>query len=100
MNIEQLLLEAKNKYPIGTEFKPAHTSQGNDYAIITDDTVFDYANEYITARVNGRAYMFGSPNKPSKYGNTPFNRIVYHNGKWAEVVSFPKQELINSYEIF
>jgi hypothetical protein len=101
---------AKKRYPIGTKFRPTHVND-LEYCIVTEDSVFEKYGDQITLTVNGE-YWINRENP--KYGNTNYNRIVYYQGKWAEIVSDEpeintyslkvgdtlKQEIINAWAYF
>ena len=83
---EELLEEAKRRYPVGTVFVPAHV-KGGRCTITNDMFVIQKVckNFYIVALTDEKHY-FDDSNNP-KYGNNNYDRNVYHNGKWAEIVS-------------
>lgn len=88
-----LLEEAKRRYPVGTKFYPAHLSgeiEEDVYCIITDDTEFKFIGDSIYATVNGNTYFSADQ---TKYGNTSYNRCLYNNKKWAEIVSSTESKL-------
>ena len=97
MTKKEILIEARRLFPIGTEFYPAHASSKpyNGYCIVTVDSDFqqNFANDRITLVVKGCGYTLDSKDKPSKYGNTTYNRIIRENGRWAEIRTpvIPKQ---------
>ena len=79
---EDLLAKAKKLYPIGTKFYPAHVSlEHRRYCIVTNDKFSSSCNEIMALTDEGEMY-----NSSLKYGGTAYNRIVYHEGKWAEIV--------------
>lgn len=82
----EILKIAKEKYPVGTTFIPAHLSTPavTDYLFITEDSEFVIDEESICATVNGKRFF---PSSESKYGNCVYDRVVYYIGKWAEVVN-------------
>ena len=80
---DDLIEEAKKRYPVGTKFYPVHMAQKREYCIITDDTVFVKPSDIIYSEING--LVFNSNGDP-KYGATTFNRTVYYKGKWADIV--------------
>jgi hypothetical protein len=88
---DELLAEAKKRYPIGTKFYPAHVTESakkyDRYCIVTQDSIFVSINNQIILRVNDS--NFSVFNKP-EYGNTQFNRVVFDNGIWATIISEPK----------
>jgi hypothetical protein len=88
MALEDILMdEAKRLYPVGTRFVPAHMGQSEQtWCVITDDSEFKYngGDPDITSMVDGKAWIPAKRLEPSKYGNTEYNRCVYHNGKWAK----------------
>ncbi|HQP00506.1 MAG TPA: hypothetical protein PL042_07900, partial [Caldisericia bacterium] len=90
---DDLISEAKKRYPIGTKFRPAHIpgSDITEYCIVTEDSIFHKNGDEIVLTVNG--YWWDRENP--KYGNTNYNRYVYYQGKWAEIVSDEPE--INTY---
>lgn len=84
---DDLISEAKRRYPIGTKFRPAHTPDKDVlgyYCIVTEDSVFEKYGDQIVLTVNGEYWIY---RENPKYGNTDYNRIIYYQGKWAEIVS-------------
>lgn len=75
-----LLEQAKERYLIGTKFHPAHIDEQSTYCFITNN-LFNI--------LDGQVYSLTDENKvsskESKYGNTTYNRLVYYNGKWANI---------------
>ena len=74
--LDNRIEEAKRKYPKGTIFKSAAKN-----------------NEYVSG---GNAIAWISSEYPDGIGNDPGQGMFYANGKWAEIVSFPK-EIIPEY---
>lgn len=68
MSKEELLEEAKRRYPVGTNFKSPYS--GNEIKIV------------------GINFKFNTNEKDIYEVNT--NGFVYYEGKWAEIVSLPK----------
>lgn len=91
---EELLKEAKRRYPVGTKFYPAHVNnpQSGKYCIITEDSILEISRNEIISNVNDRWFAGSTEGGISKYGNTLLNRIVYSEGNWAEIVEESKQE--------
>lgn len=92
----KLITEAKQRYPVGTKFYPAHiikTSTGDKYCIITDDSEFVIEGDCIYSVVEGSKFV--SESIP-KYGNVFWNRLLYSDGKWAEIVTPPKPPIIKT----
>ena len=91
---DDLISEAKKRYPIGTKFRPAHVpgSVITEYCIVTEDSIFEKDGGRIVLTVNGRRWV---QRGNLKYGNTDYNRHVYYEGKWAEIVSDEPE--INTY---
>lgn len=105
---DDLISEAKKRYPLGTKFKPAYVGDTTNYCIVTEDSVFEKYGDQIMLTVNGEYWI---DRENPKYGNTNCNRVVYYKGKWAEIVSdgqgintyglkvgdILKQEIINAW---
>jgi hypothetical protein len=89
---DPLITEAKRRYPVGTHFMPAHTNDG--ICIITEDCKFDKIDgNNIYSRIITTNQVSSSD---KKYGNTGYNRVVYYNGKWAQVVGNQELEPVKS----
>jgi hypothetical protein len=87
----ELLEEAKRRYPIGTKFYPAHAGDdGKEFCIVTNNNFMSENDcSYVYALTdNGGVY---DKSRDGKCGNTDFNRIVCERGKWAEIIEQPKQ---------
>jgi hypothetical protein len=97
---EDVLIEiAKTKYPVGTKFYPVHLTQKEKYSIITDDSVFSNDGDTIYSRVNGCDWV---SDKHLKYGISTFDRVVYYEGKWADIIteeSIEKPQATPKYKI-
>ena len=88
---DDLISEAKRRYPVGTKFKPPHVTT-SEYCIVTEDSVFEKHGDEIVLTINGCYWIEkGNP----KYGNTNYNRLVYYQGRWAEIISDEPE--INTY---
>lgn len=89
MSDEELIEEAKRRYPVGTKFKTAHLSDdSNEYCIITEDSKIDLLCGHVYATVNGNGYILPCDDKSQTYGNTGASRILYYKDKqkWAEII--------------
>jgi hypothetical protein len=83
---DPLVVEARNRYPVGTRFLPAHMTR--------KDTTYDF--NIVTSTdirlVDGTVYaMTDSGDKwdninDPKYGNNGYNRTLYYQGKWAPIL--------------
>jgi hypothetical protein len=84
MNNEELLAEAKRRYPIGTRCKSPQS--GTTFIIDNHNSLKIYNN-------NGDIRFIGTKNY------MPFIRF---NGNWGEIISLPEvKELINNnYDIY
>ena len=93
-----LLAEAKRRFPVGTKFVPAHFLEKNDdyYCIIVEDGEFvERENESIFQAINGIIWDDGEEDT-SRYGNTWWDRMLYHQGKWARIIEEPKTRMVES----
>lgn len=93
-----LLEEAKKRFPVGTKFVPAHFLEKNDnyYCIIVEDGEFvERKNGSIFQAINGIIWDDGEEDT-SRYGNTWWNRMLYHQGNWARVIEEPKTRIVES----
>lgn len=92
---DELLYRAKQMFPVGTKFCPAHQVdedeiRENTHCIITDDTSIEFDEDGDIVAMVGSQRWFNSHAK--EYGNTPYDRIVYYarDKKWAHV--YPAKE--------
>lgn len=92
---DELLYRAKQMFPVGTKFCPAHQAdefeiEENTHCIITDNTSFKFDERGDIVAMVGCQRWFTSEEK--QYGNTPYDRIVYCaiDKKWAHV--YPAKE--------
>jgi len=87
----KLIAEAKKMFPIGTKFFPAHVPSQQDkdriYLIVTRDSRFEFHKGRIYLYIGEDFYM---SNRPTEYGNTDLNRIVYDQGRWAVIIELGK----------
>lgn len=72
--IEPLLNYAKKKYPVGCKFMAARGS-GSKYTVESLDKFTWYDSKNICIKLHG-------------------NGTIYSNGKWAEIVSLPKEKVV------
>ena len=86
MTNEELLRIAREKYPIGTKFIPAHINSKTDYCIVTSNNFEIWGDNSILNRTDTKEFY----SKDKKQGNTDFVRLVYADGKWAEIISYPE----------
>ena len=97
--IDQLIAEARKRYPIGTRFVGAHVPDHKDAISIVTNTNFmtgsnQTARLTLTAMTNDGEYYTGPD---GVHGNTSNVRIVYYDGRWAEIVTTPVIR-INGYD--
>lgn len=87
---EDLLEEAKRRYPIGTKFYPAHISKHDD-------------DWYFTVKSHKLEQPNEFPRNISFISDKPYNQDwvpnVYSNGKWAEIISSPKEKSIEKWSV-
>lgn len=96
---EEILLEAKRRFPIGTKYYPAHISKasfiepdanfivGQDQSFILDHHSLnvDLQNPdkgYYSRERNGHAY----------------NQVLFHNGEWARILNKPSSNYVMTKE--
>jgi len=94
---EQMLLqEIKKKYPVGTKFYPAHvknTKKEGAYCVITNDKFrIEFNNDIYALTDENLAYSFDK-----KDGNNSYNRVVFSDGKYAEILPEIKKWDVNTY---
>lgn len=93
-----LLEEAKKRFPVGTKFVPAHFLEKNDnyYCIIVEDGEFvEREHGSIFQAINGIIWDDGEEDI-SRYGNIWWDRMLYHQGKWARIIEEPKTRIVES----
>lgn len=101
MTPEELVAEAKRRYPVGTRFVPAHMSPSKCSSVITADSTMKVdANMVISLSGDGKSFLPDSVRTPSRYGDNCYERLVYYNGIWAEIVGSPVPEVRNEYQIY
>jgi hypothetical protein len=97
---QQILEEAAKRYPIGTRFIPVHAGRPDYVCIVTNNTFnINQRQDFgiaITSMTDEGDY-YASINK-SKYGTTSYDRVVYGDGKWAEIVPAYPDITINGYK--
>lgn len=81
--VDNLIEEAKKRYPIGTKFRPAHigNTSGN-YCLVSTEN-FKIENNVIYAKLKNNKV---SESFPFEYGDNYLNRVIYYHGKWAEIL--------------
>lgn len=85
MNNEELLEEAKKRYPVGTEFRNAQKVHNHIiHTVVENDIKFVNFNDTIMniSATNG------------SYGRA----CIYYEGIWAQIISSPIKQL--EYEIY
>ena len=92
---DELLHRAKQMFPVGTKFCPAHQTDENEirektHCIITDDTSLEFDDSGNIYAMVGTTRWFHP--QVQEYGNTSYDRLVYwaRNKKWAYV--YPAKE--------
>ena len=78
---QELLEEAKRRYPVGTKFKLAHDSSKQSYV--------KHANYFWGTSNNIYCAQHSSGND---FDNFTYNGCIYSEGKWAEIISETKSE--------
>lgn len=96
---EDLIDEARRRYPVGTKFHPSHITENSDkFCVITSDCVFIENSQGIYSKVTTESSTICEKwvdnHEHPQYGNCTFDRYVYtkKKGKWAEIVSEEKPE--------
>lgn len=80
---DELIAEAKQRYPIGTKIKSPQS--GHNFIIDTDEFFIAHNNNDIrcvTKKFN------------------PCIQDIRYNGKWSEIISKPEPIIINTYDIW
>lgn len=79
---DDLLRKANEDYPVGTTFRVAHLNSGAE-----------------ATRIEGESFLFEGTNTAVITTRTNqengYTKLVYYYGKWAEILSKPKQEFIS-----
>ena len=82
MTIEEIIAEAKRRYPIGTKYRNA-VNPSNDHAcVMKGNDIIPWINDHHKPE-------FQSITERSSSG------IIYSNGNWAEIIS----DLVNNFPI-
>jgi hypothetical protein len=86
-NKEELIEEAKRRYPIGTKFYPAHL-KSETYCVVTTNNfeIIDYSNNISVAALTESGEEFASSYDIEYSHGGIFSRLVYYEGKWANIV--------------
>ena len=96
MNNQQLLEEAKRRYPIGTKFYPAHSRDAKEYnkycIVVNEDFIINYDGDIVALTNLGGEYIISDCEGFSDCGNTTYSRIVYNEGNWAEIIELGAQQ--------
>jgi len=98
---EELIAEAKERYPIGTYFKPVHviTPNTEHCKVVTED--FKILGSNIYAVLPSGEFFERGTSDTLKYGNTQSSRLVKQGNRWATAVHiFEKNDVINIEEKF
>ena len=97
LQIDCLIKEAKERYPVGTRYRPAHIDDIGEGKFIVGDDQKVVFNEFYN---NGSIYL----KNPNNYlwnierNNHIGNQALYYNDKWAEIIhEEPEQPEINTY---
>jgi len=93
---ESLLDKAKRLYPVGTKFIPAHIE--NYQLTIIEEGVFKTIGDSIYHLVEGRKLLTGRSPLFEVAGGNEFHRLIYHEGKWAEIVPEPIEKENTEFE--
>lgn len=83
-----LIKEAKERYPKGTKFTPAHTPNlKNEYCISHGEFWINEIGTVLATLKDGSKTGYADVliESPSENGNTVVNRNVFYQGRWAEV---------------
>jgi len=95
MTKDEIIKEAKRRYPIGTKFRPAHLSTGKVTCIVVNHD-FVFSGDYLYVYDNIGNY--GSSDKTS--GNNSYSRSIFNRGKWAEVIELPVSKMKELFPIY
>jgi hypothetical protein len=94
----KLLAKIKSLYPVGTKFYPAHVSEDGSFCIVANTNFKistkngDEINNIYALTDEDREC-----DKHSKYGNCSLQRVVYSEGKFANIDNAPVIK-INGYD--
>ena len=81
MTIDELVEEAERRYPVGTEFYPAHIDSRINSNVITEGSRIEKPNYGNNVDLNKVHLISKGGNKIGYWAS-----CVYFNGKWAEII--------------
>lgn len=92
LQIDYLIKEAKERYPVGTKYIPTHISNDvGNFIVKNDQEIVFVSNTVCLKNPNG---SFFDNNRNNHYAN----QVLWMNNKWAEIITEePKQPEINTY---
>lgn len=85
---EEILLEAKRRFPIGTKYYPAHISK--DYPIEPDANFIVGQDQSFILDHHSLSVDLQNPDKgyySRDRNGQPYNQVLFHNGEWARILS-------------
>jgi hypothetical protein len=92
---EELIEEAKKKYPIGTKFYPAHLGGKKTYCTVTTDKFrVEYGIEVNVYALTKTRRVYSLTSDEEYTDGADYNRNVFSAGKWADIVKEKSVESI------
>jgi hypothetical protein len=83
---EELIEEAKRKYLIGTKFYPAHLSTEIYCVVTTNSFEINYSDSISVLASTKSGKQFASSSDIEYSNGGIYSRVVYYDGKWADIV--------------
>jgi len=96
---ESLLDKAKRLYPVGTRFVPAHIGDIGKRLTIIEEGVFKTCGDSIYQLVGEKRYLNKSHPLFEKAGDAQWDRLIYYEGKWAEILPEPIEKEDTEFEV-
>lgn len=90
-----VIKEAIKRYPVGTRFYPVHLGKATpgEFCVVVNQRFEKRANTLYSLCDDGSVYADGY----DKHGNISYNRTIYEDGKWAEIVPAAPVVVIKGY---
>lgn len=94
-NHEEILLEAKRRFPIGTKYYPAHIAKASSIEpdanfIVGQDQSFILDHHSLNVDLQNPDKSWYSKNRNGQ----AYNQVLFHNGEWARILSKPSNNQV------
>lgn len=91
---EEILLEAKRRFPTGTKYYPAHLNNANvesdaNFIVGLDQNFIIEAHSYDVELQNPDKGVFSRNRNGHAY-----NQVLFHQGRWARILSKPSNNQV------